>query len=53
MIFGGTLALVLDSSLITVCVCVYEHHKDIEDLQKYLDTLGGVGDIKWDENKSR
>ena len=29
------------------------HKNDIEDLQKDLDTLGGVGDRKWVENKSR
>jgi hypothetical protein len=26
---------------------------DIENMQKYLDTLGGMGGRKWDGNKSR
>jgi hypothetical protein len=29
------------------------NEKDIEKLQKGLDTLGGMGGRKWNENKSR
>jgi hypothetical protein len=54
MIFGETSARVLDRLFADDCIIYRKitNKNDIEKLQKDLDSVGGIGDRKWDENTS-
>jgi len=53
MIFGGIWIQLLDFLLMTVIYRKIINNADMEEFQKDLDRLGGVGGLKYVANKSK